>query len=760
MLMSVSLSPYRLGKARDLYNIFNFFNSFSYSLLAGNIITLFAMRLNASSTFIGILNALVYCAFFFLPLGKMLVKRISIIRIYGTTWVLRAITMAPLLFVPLAVSSGNRNLALLLTILGVSLFHICRGIGLIANNPVLNELAAGPDRGSYITQIQIINSAVGMFGSFAIALLLGREPPLLLYAVIMAVGIGGGIFSGILLRNIPEPENDDGRGKTDFIGLTREAFSKGALRHFFIIFLMVALVSAIARAFIVVYSKEVFLQGDGMVSLYTVFGGLGAFMIGLVTKFLIDRIGAKPLFITCTIVGFISLIPVVFFPSGAITNLTTAILFLTFLHFIVNFSFLGAEGVAQTYFMGLVPPEQMLNMGILYHFVFGIAGAGGSFTAGLLLDIFMNLGLSIFISYKILFILLLVILAAALILQKKLVPLGALSLRGALEVMFSFRDLRAITILDKLNKTKDTKEEAALLEALHDTPSKLAVKGLLDRTKSPRLAIRVEALRALEAMESLNDEAEKILIGDIINNPYTTAYISARILGNHGFFSAIPLLRELSLSDDYMLAGEAIIALARLGDEAFRPEVEKIIMETKNPRLKIMGVEAFGIYGSPNSLSVLLDILKASSPSPYLRDAVILSMANILDVQNYFYPLLIRYLENQSLAVTLAMDEAEAAYEFYISVNGRGWGKRQKSNAAFLNSQAKALQGVVSAYIQESKGGPLSKWILQLPHELCNHTVQVVLAEAILDDELNSYDRLRLLVVHWAAHKLRSWAAQ
>jgi HEAT repeat protein len=755
--MNVALSPYRLGKARDLYNVFNFFNAFSYSLLAGNVITLFAMRLNASSTFIGILNALVYCAFFFLPLGKMLLKRVSIIGIYGTTWVLRALAMAPLLFVPLAVSSGRRDLALLLTLLGVSAFHICRGIGLIANNPVLNELAAGPDRGSYITQIQIINSAVGMFGSFAIALLLGREPPLFLYAVIMAVGIGGGIFSGILLRKIPEPENDEGGGKTDFVGLIREAFAEGAFRRFLTIFLMVALVSAIARAFIVVYSKEVFLQGDGMVSLYTVFGGLGAFMIGLVTKLLVDRIGAKPLFVTCTIVGFISLLPAVFFPAGAIANVTTAILFLTFLHFIVNFSFIGAEGVAQTYFMALVPSGQMLNMGILYHFVFGIAGAGGSFLAGLLLDIFLTLGISVFVSYKILFAILLVVLVLTVILQKKLVPLGALSLRGALEVMFSFRDLRAITILDKLNKTKDTDEEEALLEALHDAPSKLAVKGLLDRTRSPRLAIRVEALRALDAMESLNDEAEKILTEDIINNPYTTAYISARILGNHGFFSAMPLLRELALSDDYMLAGEAIIALARLKDEAFRPEIERIITETQNPRLKIMGVEAFGIYGSPNSLAALLDILKVSNPPPYLRDAVVLSMANILEVQNYFYPLLIRYLEDESLTATLAMDEAEAAYEFYISIRGRG--KRRKPDAASLAGQAKALQGAVAAYVRESKGGALSRWILRLPQELSDHTVRIVLSEAILDDELNSYDRLRLLVVHWAARELRLWAA-
>jgi hypothetical protein len=56
--VSAPLSPYRLGKARDLFNLFNVFNSSSWAFLAGNIITLFAMRLEASSTIIGILNAM------------------------------------------------------------------------------------------------------------------------------------------------------------------------------------------------------------------------------------------------------------------------------------------------------------------------------------------------------------------------------------------------------------------------------------------------------------------------------------------------------------------------------------------------------------------------------------------------------------------------------------------------------------------------------------------------------------------------------
>jgi hypothetical protein len=491
----------------------------------------------------------------------------------------------------------------------------------------------------------------------------------------------------------------------------------------------------------------VFAQTDGMVALYTVFGGLGALVLGLIIKFLVDRSGARPLYLACIIVGFISLLPMIFFPSGALDNISTVMPFLSFLFFVVNFGFLGAEGIAQTYFLALIPPAGMMNLGILYFFVFGVAGAGGSFLAGIFLDAFAGLGLPVFIVFKILFSLLAVILLAVLLCQKKLAPLGSLPLRGALEVMFSFKDLRAITLLDRLKKTDDPGEEGELLEALYDAPSALAAKGLLDKMRSPRLATRTEAIRAVGALEDLTEDVEKALMEDLTNNPYTTAYLSARILGNHGYRDAVPVLRDLAASADYMLAGEAMIALAKLRDEDFRPNVEQIITETQNPRLKIMGVEALGIYGSLNSLSTLIDMLRVQDPPPYLREAVTLSMAGILDIENRYYPLLVRLPESPSIA----MDEAEEAYELFMSRRGR---KSRGKTGGIALKQAKALPGAVAAYTQEADGAPMARWILDLPEGRIPDKVRMILSEVALDDEFASYDRLKLLIVCWAASLL------
>ena len=754
--MAATLSPYRLGKARDVYNLFNIFNALSWAFLAGNIVTLLALRLGANSTYIGIISAVLYVAFFFLPIGKILSRRFPIVKIFSFTWASRAIGMIPLLFAPFVFAFGYRDIALFLIFIGVVFFHVIRGIGMIANNPVLSHLSQGADRGSYMTQIQIINSAVGMFAGFIIAMLLGRDPPLFLYAIIMAVGIVCGVSSGLLLGKIPEPEREEGLKNKKLVEIIKEAMAQPSIRLFIFILLMVALVSGVSRTFLVVYGREVFAQSDGMIFLYAVFGGLGNLMVGLVIKFLVDRVGAKPIFSFCVLLGLVSMIPIVFFPASIGENFTTVTLYLTFMFFMLNFGWLGAEGVMQTYFMGLVPSEQMVDMGILYFFGFGIAGAGGSVLSGMLLDAATAFSGSAIISFRILYIILIVISGVTLFLMRKLVPLGALPFKDAMEVMFSYRELRAISLLDKLNKTSDSGVEEAILGALQDSPSGLAIKGLLARVKSPRLPVRMESIRAIDALSGLDEDAERALIDDIINNPFTTAYRSARTLGNHGVFQAVPLLRELAVSTDYMLAREAMIALAKLMAIAFKPQLEQIVMETQNPRLRIAGVEAIGLFGFTDSLPILLDLLRVPDPPPYLRDEVVMAMASILDMDNKYYSLLIRFLANESLAVTLAMDEAESAYEHCLSVHGR---KRRKKDPglASLQDHAKAFQSAVSEYMQGSKGDQLYRWIMGLPDDLVNGAVQMILAEITMDEDFMAYRRLKLLVVQWAAHQLGLW---
>ena len=771
---SQALSPYRQRKARTLYNIFNGLNTVAWTFLAGNIITLFALRLNASSTLVGLLTAINYMALSCLFLGRLFARRFAIIKIYTIAWTLRSFAMLPLLFAPYFSETGRNETAISLMIIGVTLFHFTRGIGMVANNPVLSFLAQGPDRGAYMTLIQIINNGIGMIATFALALILGSKAPLFVYSIIMGAGIIIGFASAAVLSRVPEPDLAEKAIGSEFFAVAKESLAKESIRLFILIMFLTCMVSGIVRTFVLVYAREVFLQGDGMVTLYTVFGALGSLVIGVLVKFLIDRIGAKPLYALCSICGVFSIIPALFFPAlggdGAAGAAGTAgivaaavqvipvsvILYLSAFFFIVNFAFLGAEGVGQTYFLGLVPRKNMLDMSIVYFFVYAVAGAGGTFAAGILLDMLTALSFSPFAAFRVLFLIMIAILAIVLVLQRRLVSLGAIPLTSAINLLFSPRDIRAIVLLDKLDKSRDAGEEEEVLEELSETASAFAVKAILERLKSPRFAVRVEALNALYAVDRLDAASTKVLIEDMRRNTYTTAYLSARVLGKHGVALALPELRTALDSPDFMLAGESMIALARLDDRTSLPKYERLIRETGNPRLKIMGFEALAILRETAAIPLLIECMLEKETAAHVKDEAALSLASVLDIGTFYYKLLVRYEEDPSTLAALAHDEAESASEFYHAQRGS---VRRKEHKPVRDQLADTLEDAVSAYVDRSEGAPLARWVLSVPPEIAEESTAFLLSSAIMDETLLTQDSFRLLAVLWAARRLRVPAA-
>jgi MFS family permease len=520
------------------------------------------------------------------------------------------------------------------------------------------------------------------------------------------------------------------------------------------VFFLLSLITGVAGAFLVVYCRQVFAQSDGMVSFYSAIGGIGTVVVNMVIKFLIDRVGAKPLLIISIIISMAGMIPVLFFPMGSSPVLV--IVYMAFIFFTINFGFSGT-GITQIYFMTLVPEKLMLDMGILQWYCRGFTGTIGSLLAGLFLDTLTNAGVSSLLSFRVFFLVLIGLCVLVLIIAKRMAPLNAIPFKNALRLIFSFNELKALFLLGKLDKTKDPRAEEALLGALRDTPSNFSTGDLFSRTKSPLLSIRLEALRTIDSLDTLDSGSEQALMDDITANPYTTAYYSARILGNHGSLAAVPLLRESASSGDYMLAGESFIALAKLGDHAFRPPIETIILVSENPRLKIMGVEALGIYGSRNSLSVLLDIFRKSNPPPYLRDEIVLAMAAIVGTQKEFYPLLDRFLKDESQASILALDETVSAIEYSYSILRPGT-KNKSSGGMAMFRQAEEFQQAVSEYSSGKNGTLLCRWILEIPEDVADTMTKIIFSESVIDGELAAYSRLRLLVVHWAAQKLKQWA--
>jgi hypothetical protein len=243
-------------------------------------------------------------------------------------------------------------------------------------------------------------------------------------------------------------------------------------------------------------------------------------------------------------------------------------------------------------------------------------------------------------------------------------------------------------------------------------------------------------------------------VADVEQNPYTTAYISARVLGLRGAFKkSIPLLRAAVSSDDYMLAGESMLALARQGDLKSLSLIEDRIRTSRNPRLLIMGASALELFARPSSLACLLDVLHQENPPPFLRDEVVLAVSGILGILDGFYPVYLRFLEEPGLGTTLALDEIEAAAERNPS-KGR---KRDKGRGGALGTPERVslLRESLPAFLDFGQGAGLFRW-LQERISGSSGIVEPLLAEAVLDEDLICYDRFRFLLGYWAVTLLES----
>ncbi|MEN6500149.1 MAG: MFS transporter [Rectinema sp.] len=657
--MGVLLSAKKLAWARRTFNIFNLFNSFSFVFVSGSIITLFALRLGASTSIIGLLNALVYITFFMLPLGKRMVRHASIIKIFGWGWVIRYIALLPILFAPLFASRGQTGLAILVLILGTAGFHISRGVAMIGNNPVLGLLSSGggdkprSDQGRYLVNVSVVNSVAAILANIVLAFLLGEQASLWTYAIAIGIGIISGLIGCIFLFKVPEPDAFSSNDSPSLWDETRQALLKPDFRAFIFTFMLLSFLSGMGRSFLPVYAKEVFTQGDDAIMVYSIVAALGSIAMGLITRLVVDRLGSKPLFIIYSAIGLISFLPIAIIPNSGAMMAAPAMIgfFLSVIHFLSSFGFAGEENAAQVYYFGLVPKEKMLDLAVIYNLAYGIGGALGSFLGGGILEVFDNLGIATQGAFRLYYAIISIILVVVIYGMRNLPHMGAKSVTQSLSVLFSPRELRAFDLLTKLDQSASAHEEVRILQELGKSESTLTQKELVEYLHSPRFEVRSEALLALESIPELDGETIGALIHEVKTNVYSTAYVAARILGKQHSQVAVPALIDSLDEPDYMLQSTAMIALARLGARQAIPKIEEIIRSTENPRVRISGAYALELFGSIESIPTLISCLKAEDRPANVSDELVLSISGILGIDKEFYLLYSEFIDDNDSGV-------------------------------------------------------------------------------------------------------------
>lgn len=707
-------------------------NSFSFALVTGNTITLYALALGANSTVVGLLSAFMSLSFFAIPLGKLAIKRFSLVRVFAHFWMLRNWSLLPLAAIPLLMAAGYSYAAITLLLVCVFLFNLFRGVGLIANNPVISTLAPGKERGEYIVRLSLINNATALLSTLLLAWLLSFNEGLETYNLVILLGIVSGLGASALLFRLPEPGGFSVPEHTGggFIRSVRTAVRESNFRRYMVSYVVLGFGMGMARPFITVFSKEVYGQSDSLVTIFTVCSSLGALLMGSVMRLVIDRLGAKPMYIIFAGISFFSLLPALIAPG--IGSGLFAFGFLCVLAAVTNMGFAGQESASQAYFFAMIPRDAVLDLSMLYYFALGGTGAIASVAGGALLDFLSAVGLSSLASFRLFFLISLLLTGVGFRLQQGLQDMGSYPVKETLAVLFSPRDMRALTLLRKLDITENPERETEIIAELGEVASEVSVEVLLDHLSSPRWAVRYEALQSVSSLKRLNGRMREALLAELQTGLFSTAALAARLLGEFTVHQAAPLLRSSLDSPDYRLAGESMLALARLGDQRAQFLVSDRLLQTDNPFILIRGIQSMETYGTAASIPILLDLLRNEHLPDHISDETILVLSALLAVPKKFFYVFEKYVRNRESARNLIADTVD---EFFA--------RRKREDAA--------LADVLQRFMGDpSADSDFVRWVLDFGR---GHTgvYSALLVSVALDADLKKLESFRFFLCFWAA---------
>lgn len=658
----LSIEDRQRGRKRLLW--FGVFNSLSFTLITGNLISLYLLRLGASNGLIGVIASFSYAAFFMLFVGRTLVPRVGVMRLFGWAWLMRYIAFLPVLFAPVFLLTGKPTIVFVLVGTGVLGFHLSRGVGIVANAPMFSGFADHADRGRLLGQFQMIAAVVTIVIGILVAYLLGEQAEIGRYTLFLGAGVGFGIVATGIVFSLPELEEERESARRPLMPMIRDLRERKDIRRFFATFLLIAIASGIGRSFLIVWAKQVHGFSDRLAFCMVAIGSLGNFLAGYLGSILLDRLGARPLilfsiaaFITSTIAAV--LIPPV---GGAAVTIAIGVVF-----FLGTLGFSGNENSSQAYFYGITNKDDRLNLGILFFLILGLGGSIGTVTAGFVLDALIA-GLGTAWGFRIFFLMTTTIAILALTRAVRLSSLGAETFRGTLEVIFSLRDLRAVGMLNRLERTRDQAEEQSAIRSLAHSGSQIAVGDVIGRLSFPSYATRQEALEALISLP-YTAEVEAALIRHLDDAIHTTASQAVRILGLRGGAAAIDPVRAVINSRDVNMADRALIAYARLAGRAAINELREAFSAAVNPRRLMHAAVAIQIAGERSDLSLLLGRLAEPELPDYVIDEILLAAAQILEMFDMFYPRYSRFLRGRDDHGTLQEElSAEAGTEIVAAI--------------------------------------------------------------------------------------------
>lgn len=676
--------------SQNLYMTFSIFNAFSFICLADSMLILFALKMGCPDYLVAMFGAFIYLGNSAMFLGKHMMGKIGAGKTIIVFWVLRNMAGFILASAPFFSNYISPSTGIAVLIVGSMLFYLCRSAGSLAMQPLLGEITLPDNRGKYVSDVFLIYNAMAVIGYGVLIYLFKEGHTIALFQKIIITGAclgGASIFFLFPIKETTIPMLSAQQPiKNEIIKILKNPTYKKMLLANVLAFSGIVLVVPISMLAL----KEGYLIPNYKAMSFSLIQFSGGILIAFLSRLLADETGPRPLIILYFCL--LSIISIFW-----ITAPETFYWFYTFIIFLLcGCCFMGIPLVLTNYFLVTVKATDRVGVSFFVSICSGVCagltgGLVGSVTLKILSYFTFDTPLDI---YRIYFAIVLALLLPAIYFVAKLEKQQDWGVKDVLGLLIAPRDIRALFMINSINKIETPLKEHENINKLESIPSGISEKKLLAYLDSPKFYVRGKAIAALGQMP-LIDEAKQALIRELDRGEFTTAFYAAQILGEQDVKQAIPSLIEKLNSKDNYLKSKAIYSLAQMGEKSAYAKIKEIFERTTNPRIIIHGALALGKIGDPEALQILLK--KALSDIPYqVLHEIILAIAEISEIPDSFYKFLKHFMMDQQISKRHLM-------EYMDTLNSTPMTTAFKEQLELFNEDRVNAESIINLIIDETK---------------------------------------------------------
>ena len=565
--------------------------------------------------------------------------RLGYKRVFIGSIAARTTTGILLLITPLVLAQFGQDVVLPFIVITVGTFGLFRATGFTAFYPWLQEQVPDNVRGKYTAIKNGLASLTALVAMLIAGYVLGSDPGLSRFMILIAVGVIAGYISVWVATKIPggDPIKVDPSGESATRGMAAAARDPNFVRYLIGVALVTLATGPLVSFVPLFMMEDVGLGSDQVVWLETgtLVGGLAAsFLWG----WLADRYGSKPVMVFC--VAMLPLLPVgwLLMPRQVALSLVVA-LALAAGQGIVNTGW--SIGSGRLLFVRVVPVEKRTAYMALYYAWVGIAGGVGQLAAGWLLDLTAGVEgqwwFASINSYTILFLIGILLPLVALLLFRPVQADSPVSLRQFAGIFVRGNPFLALGSLVGYHRARDERATVAMTERLGSTRSPLTVEELLEALHDPRFFVRFEAIVSI-ARHGPDPRLTGALIETLEGNEPALSTTAAWGLGRIGDEHALEALRRGLNARYRSVEAHCARSLGNLGDRTVLPELLDRLLVEEDVGLQMAFASALGRLGATEAVDPLLALLRASDIKD-ARTEFTLALARLVGEEHHFIQL-------------------------------------------------------------------------------------------------------------------------